>query len=143
MHERSCGAVVYTLVDGAVKYVIVRQKKGIWGFPKGHCKKGESLKQTALREVREEVGLSPQIIPGFREEEMYYTQHGSRTVSKRVSYFLAYYQDQTIIIQTDELSQARLVGYDKAMSLLAFDSKKRILTAADNFIREMGVQEES
>ncbi|MBQ6654297.1 MAG: NUDIX domain-containing protein [Erysipelotrichaceae bacterium] len=141
MYERSCGAVVFTRENGIVKYVIVRQKGGIWGFPKGHSKKFESQKQTALREVQEEVGLTPEIIPGFQEQEMYNTQHGKHSVNKKVIYFLAYYQDQPIVMQKDELSKARLADYEEAMSLMGFDSKKRILTAADSFIREMEKQQ--
>ena len=143
MFERSCGAVVFTREDGTVKYVIVRQKGGIWGFPKGHSKKFESPRQTALREVEEEVGLRPELIDGFKEEEMYNTQRGKHSVNKKVTYFLAHYQDQPIVIQKDELSKARLADYQQAMTLMSFDSKKRILTAADSFIREMETQEES
>jgi 8-oxo-dGTP pyrophosphatase MutT (NUDIX family) len=137
MYERSCGAVVFTREEGIIKYVIIRQKRGIWGFPKGHCKKWESQKQTALREVKEEVGLTPAIIDGFREDEMYVTQHGSHLVNKRVTYFLAYYENQPIIMQKDELSRAKLADYDEAMNLLAFDSKKRILNSAEQFIKNL------
>lgn len=137
MYERSCGAVVFTYQQGIIKYVIIRQKRGIWGFPKGHCKKWESQKQTALREVKEEVGLTPVVIDGFKEDEMYVTQHGSHQVNKRVTYFLAYYRDQPIIMQKDELSRAKLADYEEAMNLLAFDSKKRILTSADQFIKNL------
>ena len=143
MYENSCGAVVFTRENGIVKYVIVRQKGGIWGFPKGHSKKFESQKQTALREVREEVGLTPEIIPGFLEQEMYNTQHGKHSVNKKVTYFLAYYQDQPIVVQREELSKARLADYEEALNLMNFDSKKRILTAADSFIKELDSRKES
>lgn len=33
-----------------------------WSFPKGHCEPGESLEETALREIQEETGLDIQII---------------------------------------------------------------------------------
>ena len=34
--EKSCGAIVYTHENSTIKYVIIRSKEGIYGFPKGH-----------------------------------------------------------------------------------------------------------
>jgi GT2 family glycosyltransferase/8-oxo-dGTP pyrophosphatase MutT (NUDIX family) len=39
------------------EYLIIQQKNGDWGFPKGHPEKGESGKETAVRELREETGI--------------------------------------------------------------------------------------
>ena len=64
--EKSCGAVVFTRTDAGIRYVIIQSLEGYYGFPKGHCEKGESEEETALREVYEETGLRVRIIPGFR-----------------------------------------------------------------------------
>ena len=56
--EKSCGAVVFTRLNGEIKYVIIQSLAGYYGFPKGHMEAGESEKQTALREVYEETGLT-------------------------------------------------------------------------------------
>ncbi len=32
-----------------------------WSFPKGHCEAGESLEETALREIQEETGLTVEV----------------------------------------------------------------------------------
>ena len=31
--EKSCGAIVYTCENSTIKYVIIRSKEGIYGFP--------------------------------------------------------------------------------------------------------------
>ena len=54
----SAGAVLYTVISGERRYVLVREKNGSYGLPKGHVEPGETLAQTALREVREETGLT-------------------------------------------------------------------------------------
>ena len=64
--EKSCGAIVYTKESGNIKYVIIRSKEGIYGFPKGHIEENESETETALREVAEEVGLTVTLISKFR-----------------------------------------------------------------------------
>jgi 8-oxo-dGTP pyrophosphatase MutT (NUDIX family) len=59
----SFGGVVYRReAKHGVEVVIVgRKDPGIWGLPKGTPNAGESMEQTALREVREETGLDIEI----------------------------------------------------------------------------------
>ena len=55
---RSAGAALYTVQDGQTRWVLVREKSGSVGLPKGHVEKGETPEQAALREIREETGLT-------------------------------------------------------------------------------------
>ena len=41
-HEKSCGAVVFTCIDGEIKYVLAQSLGGHFGFPKGHVEPGET-----------------------------------------------------------------------------------------------------
>ena len=86
--EKSCGAVVFTRESGEIRYVIVEQRSGQHCFPKGHVESGETEQQTALREIWEETGLRPVIIPGFRETETYEVMKKPGTM-KDVIYFIA------------------------------------------------------
>ncbi len=69
--ERSCGAVVFTRVNGEIRYVVVTEKEGAHSYPKGHMEGNETEEETASREVYEEIGLRPRFIPGFRQEDEY------------------------------------------------------------------------
>ena len=65
IYERSCGAVVFTRINGEVRYLIIKSLTGIYGFPKGHMENGESEEQTAHREVLEETGYLVEPIEEF------------------------------------------------------------------------------
>ena len=134
-HEKSCGAVVFTVKDGAVKYLLIKSIRGAVGFPKGHMETGESEIETALREVREEVGLEITLIEGFRTEEEYLI-YAENCIKKKVVYFLGRYDNQDFAYQRDELSDAFLVDYATAMELCKFNSTKRILTEANDFLTQ-------
>ena len=84
--EKSCGVIVFTRINGQIKYVIEQSINGHYGFPKGHVEQGETETETALREVYEEVGLKPSLTKGFRETVEYYIP--SVNVQKTVVYFL-------------------------------------------------------
>ena len=131
--EKSCGAVVFTRVDGEIHYVLAKSLRGHYGFPKGHVEPGETEEETALREIREEVGLRPEILPGFRELSEYVLP--TTGVDKQVVFFLAEYRDQQIVHQKEELLGAELVTYRQAMAKLPYENDRRVLTAAENFLK--------
>ena len=131
--EKSCGGVVFTRRDDEILYVIIRHRTGHCGFPKGHMEPGETEQQTALREIREEVGLQCTLMEGFRQQDQYHLPRKSGTV-KQVVYFLAEFAEQEIVIQPEEISQAYLLPFEEALNMLPFPEVRRILTEAHNFL---------
>lgn len=132
-YEKSCGAVVFTKIDKCLKYLLIQNLSGVYGFPKGHVEKGESETETVLREVFEEVGIKIKLIDGFRTEDEYLIPQKENTI-KQVVYFLGYYYNQEISYQKEELTSAELIDYESAISLFQFESSKRILTEANDFL---------
>ena len=133
--EKSCGAVVYTFIDKEIKYLLVQNLEGVYGFPKGHMELNETEEETALREIKEEVGLNVELIDGFKEEETYLTIKKQKAL-KTVIYFLAHYKNQEFKYQREELSNAVLVDFDTAINLFNHENKKTILTKANEFLQK-------
>ena len=131
--EKSCGAVVYTEIDGIIKYVLIQSVEGVWGFPKGHMERGETEEETALREIYEEVHLKVDILNGFRTTDEH-TLPNKENVIKQIVYFCAVYKNQEAVPQDIEVSSVVLVTYEEALRLFQFESSKRILTEANNFL---------
>lgn len=133
--ETSCGAVVFTLCGGKRRYVIVRGKKGFFGFPKGHMEAGETEQETALREIKEETGLSVRLIDGFRtEDEHPLIREGKPETIKKIIYFAAVFENQETHAQESEITEIRLMTYEEAMKAFQFESSKRILAEANAFL---------
>ena len=135
-YEYSCGAVVFTRIDGEPHYVLVRAKnqpEGCHGFPKGHMEAGETEEQTALREIYEEVGLRVRLLEGFRAVTEYPLPSPPDT-RKRVVFFLAEYENQDVTVQETELSSITIAPWPQALELTQFADSKRILTEAHEFL---------
>ena len=59
----SAGGVVYRQQDGQMAILLCgRRQPPLWCLPKGTPDPGEAVAETALREVREETGVSPKIV---------------------------------------------------------------------------------
>jgi NADH pyrophosphatase NudC (nudix superfamily) len=133
IYEKSCGAVIFTRINNEIEYLLIRNLAGIYGFPKGHAEQGETEEQTALREVFEEVGLAVKLVSGFRCEDEHPIPQ-KENMMKQIVYFLGEYSNQEFTYQKEELTDALLTDYETAMTLFQFDSSRRILTEANNFL---------
>ena len=134
MTEYSCGAVVFTRINGEIQYVIIQSLEGYYGFPKGHTEPGETETDTALREVLEETGLRVRLLNGFQ----YVDSHpipSKPGVMKQITYFLAEYQNQRITFQKEELLSAQLMRFEDAIKAFQFESSRVILAKAHSFLQ--------
>ena len=84
----SAGGVVYRGENGKLEVVICgRNADGVWGLPKGTPDDGETIEQTAIREVTEETGLDVEIVDKVGVVEYWFARSGVR-YHKWVHHFL-------------------------------------------------------
>lgn len=125
LYEKSCGAVVYRRIGGTIKYLLVKNHNGrCWSFPKGHVEIGESEKQTAAREIKEETGLNVRFNPDFRETGIY---HPFGRTSKKVVFFLAEAESDKVNIQRREIDYYKWVTMGQAKQLCKHENDIRVL----------------
>ena len=132
---RSCGAVVFTRENGQLKYLIELYEKQYYGFPKGHLRSDISEKDCVIDEIKKETGLDVVLDSEFVTYDSYpLTFKGLSNVTKTIIYFLAEYKDQMPEALDPEISKIYLMSYDEAIKVLQFESSKRILTEAHEFL---------
>ena len=137
LYERSCGAVVYSVMKKEVRFLIIKNNRSLhWGFPKGHVEFGETDKETAIREVREETGIDIEIIKGFSCTSEYKI-HGH--IEKTVVMFLGVTDNTRTVIQQEEIEDYNWLTFQNAMDMLKFDNDKVILRRAEKYLRNKGL----
>lgn len=112
--RRSCGIIPYRRTEEGIRYLVLLQTNGFWSFPKGHMEPFESETDTALRELKEETGLSAVLYPDFREMVCYPMSAGK---TKQVVVFPGEVLGE-IMLQKSEAIRFHWVDSEQAKALL-------------------------
>jgi 8-oxo-dGTP pyrophosphatase MutT (NUDIX family) len=127
-HQRSAGGLVVR--DGAILLISTQEGKR-WQLPKGHIEEGETAEQAAVREVKEETGITGRVVARLPEVEYWYVEKGKLRVHKRVDYFLLDYQDgDAADFDAQEVSGAAWFSWDEGLGKLSFDNERRVAEQA-------------
>ncbi len=82
------------------KYLFIH-RRGWWDLPKGKLDKGESFKQAAIREVKEEVGIDAKIVSKLPDTYHVYMEN-NKLILKHTAWFKMKSEQMKIILQTEE-----------------------------------------
>jgi 8-oxo-dGTP pyrophosphatase MutT (NUDIX family) len=111
--------------------------EGVWALPKGGLDPGESPAETALREVREETGVSGRLVEKLGDVRYVYTRPAPaprERVFKVVSFFLLRAGRGRIDELDDEMrievAEARWLPLDEAPRLLAYSGEREMAAKA-------------
>lgn len=126
---------MFTRTDAGIRYLLVQNLQGLYGFPKGHVEGSETEEETALREVQEETGVQIRILPSFRMTDIYPIP-GREEITKEVIYFVGCFAGQEPRYQREELRSADLFSLEEAMERLAFERQRTILIQAAAYLNQ-------
>jgi len=137
-HVTSCGFIVaHRGVNDALEFLLIKSSRGHWGFPKGHMNQGESEMETAMRELKEETGITNIIcIDDVYFETTYSPKEFGEVVLKTVKYFLGMVgENSTISIDGDEVAHYEWVTLDMIGSFTEMkDCLKEMLSKANEYL---------
>lgn len=128
----SAGGVVYRHGIAGVEVVLVgRAGERLWALPKGTPEPGESLEETARREVREETGLCVEIArPIGQIHYSYMVPDPGFRVVKVVHHYLMTARGGDLEDHDHEYDIAAWVGAPDALRRLTYDNERDMLRLA-------------
>jgi 8-oxo-dGTP pyrophosphatase MutT (NUDIX family) len=129
----SAGGVVVRADADRPSLVVGMRRRGrdgvTWTLPKGTPDPGETLEETALREVGEETGLEVRIVAPLPSIEYHFVQD-RRRIHKTVHYFLMEPTGGDLSRHDAEFEQVRWVAFDEAPGLLSFPTERELVATA-------------
>jgi 8-oxo-dGTP pyrophosphatase MutT (NUDIX family) len=134
----SAGGVVYRGERDNIEVVIVAVGgNNRWQLPKGLVDKNEKPEVTAVREAREEGGVTSEVVQHIETIEYWYVglDNGLRVrFHKRVHFYLLRYVSGDTSDHDWEVNEARWVPIEDAANQLAFDNERRVMERARELI---------
>ena len=130
--EAAGGVVTRLRADGIPEYLVVhRPRYDDWSLPKGKVEAGESLEETARREVEEETGVQVELGDKLPTTE-YVDRHGR---PKIVHYWRMKPVGESTWFPNDEVDRRRWITAPEAATLLTYEHDRRLVAAVDELAR--------
>ena len=137
--EKSAGIVLFRREGSENLFLLLHYPSGHWDFVKGHKETGETDRQTAIRESKEETGITDmEFIDGFEKRIRYSFRYCGRTIRKQVVFFLAQTDTQDVCI-SEEHQDFLWTNYQESMRQVTFDNARRVLYSANRFLAKVGL----
>ena len=134
IEEISAGIVLFSKEESKTLFLLLHQPSGQWDFVKGKMEQGESTHQTAVRETKEETGITDiTFIENFEEWIQYNFKYQGELVQKKVVFFLAETKTKEVKI-SHEHSGYTWMDYNSSMEKTTFDNAKTVLTKAQKLL---------
>lgn len=136
IEETSAGIVLFRKENSKNLFLLLHYPSGHWDFVKGKMEKDESIQQTAIRETKEETGITDiKFIQNFEEWIEYDFQYKGKLVHKKVVFFLAETNTDKITISNEHLDFT-WIDYNAAMEKTTFGNAKMVLTKAQKLLTQ-------
>ncbi|NNF04650.1 MAG: NUDIX domain-containing protein [Rhodothermales bacterium] len=117
--------------------ILLIYRKGRWDLPKGKLDPGETIKQCAKREVREELGIDRVKVVEFLDTTVHgYKEKSDHFLVKTTHWYLMKTKAKTFVPQKSEkITKVQWFTLKKAKKKLAYESLVRLLTRVESRLR--------
>ena len=134
----SAGGVVYRVTDEKIEAVLCgRWEPPRWSLPKGTPDPGESLEETALREVREETGLEVELEAPIGNINYWFVIPADRIhCNKTVHFYLMAHKGGCTDLHDPEFDEVRWFSSEDALKSLTYVNEAKVLDKALAMILE-------
>ena len=132
--EKSAGIVLFRNISDKNEFLLLNYPQGHWDFVKGKIEQNETSHEAAIRETKEETGISNiEFVDGFEESVEYDFRFKNEDIHKKVIFFLAKTSEKKISL-SHEHNDYLWLGYDDALKKTTFRNAKNVLSKADKFL---------
>lgn len=135
--EISAGIVVFRRTDEGLKFLILYHGHNYWNFPKGKIESEERSLTAALRETKEETGLTQKelrLIENFKAYERFYFRRGGQPIFKIVIFYLAETRRRDVAISHEHKGFAWF-SYGESRKILGkYRDSQKVLKYAYDFL---------
>ena len=132
--QKSAGIVLFRNDSDKNEFLLLNYPQGHWDFVKGKIEQNETSHETAIRETKEETGITNiEFVDGFEESVEYDFRFKKEDIHKKVIFFLAKTNEKNIKL-SHEHNDYLWLEYNDALKKTTFENAKNVLTKANEFL---------
>jgi len=137
--EVSAGGIVFRRdAAGVLRFLLIKDSYGNWGFPKGHLEDGESPADAAFRETEEETGLRGLALHGPIRIIDWHFRFRGRFIHKYCHFFLFESAAGEPVPQEDEgITACNWCTLEAALGELSYENARGVLRRAGDMARTL------
>jgi len=139
VREPTSGGIVFRRhpKTKAVEILLIQDAKNRWTIPKGHIEEGESAKDTAEREIREETGLKDIRVLNWLGKINFRYRRASSLVLMTTEIFLVEARGETNKLQPEDwMNGIKWFTANEALDKIEYEDIGKIILLALNKIRQ-------
>ncbi len=135
VQETSAGGVVFRRMTSGIRFLLIKDPYKKWGLPKGHIDSGESLAETAQREVAEETGLCDlKLHASLGAIDWHFRLRGIR-IHKTCHFFLFEAATGMPCPQAEEgILDCQWFTHSDAMKAISYENARKVLDRAGSIV---------
>jgi 8-oxo-dGTP pyrophosphatase MutT (NUDIX family) len=137
--EISAGIIVYRKTTEGPKFLVLYHGHNYWNFPKGKIEAEERSFAAALRETKEETGLSQKdlrLAKNFKAHERFSFKRAGQPVYKIVIFYLAETVRENIVVSHEHQGYAWFLFNEAKRVLGKYRDSQRVLKQVYDFLKD-------
>jgi len=141
VREPTSGGVVYRRNDkDEIEILLIQDSKDRWTIPKGHIEEGESAKETAKREIREETGLQEMHVLNWLGKIHFRYRRKSSLVLMTTQIFLVRAEGKTGELKKEKwMNGIGWFSVPESLDKIEYDDIGKIILLGLKKIRQAGI----
>lgn len=139
MREPTAGGIVFRVDKSGqdIEILLIQDSKGRWTIPKGHIEKGETAKQTAVREIGEESGLFHiKVLQWLGKIHFQYRRVDKLVLMTTQIYLVQAMDDEEKPIKEQWMKGIKWFKFNQALDAIEYEDIEKLMLLAKNKIRQ-------
>ena len=142
VREPTAGGVIFrrNAKTKALEILLIQDAKNRWTIPKGHIEEGETAKETAEREIREETGLQEMKVMNWLGKVNFRYRRATSLVLMTTEIFLVRALGDTDKLQPEEwMNGIKWFSTAEAMDKIEYEDIGKLILIGLKKIRDAGL----
>lgn len=138
VREPTAGGIVFRLTPDQkdIEILLIQDSKDRWTIPKGHIEHGETAKQTAIREIGEESGLTHiQVLTWLGKIHFKYRRLDKLVLMTTQIYLVRSLDDTEVPTKEKWMNGIKWFSFQEALDAIEYDDIEKLMLIAKKKIR--------